>query len=222
MNPFLPSTQMKLQPWAKAFSNFQPELPNRQDALYSFFSSRMMGGSNPVTAALQRIGPIGWTGPISNTKKYKKAIQSWTKVGREMGSRNMNCWEAVYYVAYQAGTMSKNECTKQALFFQGYHKADITALRNHLGAPVPTPRMGDIVVWHSHIIDHVALYLGTAPQSPELNLATGSAEFIWQNSGLSCWGIQQTGCGFTHIAPFQKVKQNTKAPVSFFRPTWWF
>lgn len=232
MNPLLPSTQMQLNTWAKAFSNFQPKLPKRQDALYNFFSSRVMGGSNPVTEALKRIGPIGWRNPLGDTlgskkgptgvKKTEKFIKSWKKVKKESGEASMNCWEAVYYVAYQARTMSKKECLKQALFFYGYHAGDVVGLRNHLGISIEDPRMGDIVVWHDSKIQHVAIYLGMAPQSSELDIATGNAEFIWQNSGLSCWDIQQGGVGFTHIAPFQQVKQMTKGTLSFFRPQWWF
>ena len=229
MSQFLPSIQMKRQMYGRMLSTgtlAKPEFVERQDGLYKFFFSRLMGGKNPVLEALNRTGPIRWQAPKTSAKEEKADIQAWKKTSLEAGNLIMNCWNAVIYSAFQAGTMSLSDCVSKSIPLHAYKKRSASALKSALGNARSQPLMGDLAVWHSNKIVHVAIYLGRAPFAGSLKANVrhhNSSVFIWQNSGLSSWALPPVG--FTHIAPLSAVDANTartyKAKLEFFRPSWW-
>ena len=80
--------------------------------------------------------------------------------------------------------------------------------------------MGDIVLWRTNVVQHIAIYLGRAPVSTTLERNTpGLNEFVWHNSGLSSWDIPLVQ-GFMHIAPFDVLNRNTSGQPEIFRPNW--
>ncbi len=100
---------------------------------------------------------------------------------------------------------------------------DLKPLIEIFGVVKKSPVFGDIALWYSSKINHVAIYLGNAPVAATLDGKEDGGNFIWQNSGLSGWKL--SGGAFTHFAPFEAVNKSTSAggpKLLYFRPSWWY
>ncbi len=154
-----------------------------QDRLQKLFNHAGNGDTKRHAVcreALKRMGNCKWTPPNYGN------LNSWQRddgLGRDF--QEMNCWEGVFYLAFQAGIYDKKELVD---YYNSGDKNDTswnlltgqTSLGDTMSAgEIEIPMVGDLVIWPGtkggkNIIIHVGIYMGMEQ----------GQQFFWQNGKL--------------------------------------
>ncbi len=208
-----------------------------QDDLQDYFGARLMGDDSTrgrvCQQAVLRMGNIKWEGPSPTaTPPYSK----WQKNNGLTNERpQMNCWEGILYLAYQAGIYKKFDLYNYFINDKkgGMRQVGHTAFNllagiksvGNVGTPstsskgklTTNPSPGDLVIWSAMLpetmssnvigIGHIALYLGDA----------SNKKWVWHNGFPTVW---VPGCmmGHTGILPFDHCRDGAKTGKFYTAP----
>lgn len=196
----------------------------RQRTLQSHFEPLTAGIADAVTQrvvkkGIARVGKLLWA---ASTPVHGNAARfgNWSKTSRTTNSEanlQMNCWEAVLYLAYQCDAISKAECTR---YYQSATASD-TKLRSLFGTaavynpPGATPNMGDLLTFENgnNVVDHVAIYVGVY----------NGQHYVLHNLAFNgvTTGIQMGGSfHFEDMYGIVQFRYNNNVTVYYTRPFW--
>jgi hypothetical protein len=155
------------------FNNRQGAQATRQANLQAHFLGQLGGVGNPttmafLTAMFDRVGKLLWRSCLELSSNSAPAtIGQWRKTNAGDGAEEilqMNCWEAVLYIAFQVDALKKSHIKSLYKSKKAHHAAKITrTFGAHKQIGDGTPNAGDILTFYNHgkgEIDHVAVYAG--------------------------------------------------------------
>jgi hypothetical protein len=196
----------------------------QQSVLQNHFAGQLATIGNADTRRVMkkgiwRVGKLLWAASMPTAPNGAK-FAGWTKTKRSTGNEQnlqMNCWEAVMYLAFQCGLMSQQKCVN---FYQLATANDVklralfgTATQVNVGGGA-VPNMGDVLTFvdtnvNPAPLNHVALYAGTF----------GGQHYVLHN--LSYHGHTtglQMGGGF-HFESFTSVEMRYGGNVTIYYNT---
>ncbi|MBX3259234.1 MAG: hypothetical protein KF782_06040 [Labilithrix sp.] len=212
------------------FNNGQPVEALRQATLQTHFIGQLGTVGNATTRRLLkkmywRVGKLYWRACAElAARQAPHSIQQWRKTNRSTAAEEylqMNCWEAVLYLAYQCGALSTNKI-RRLYTNQGHHAAKLTQLfgtHRDLANPPPAhpPAPGDVLSFFNvnrGEIDHVAIFVG--------NDAAGTPHLIHNLQwNANTTGIQMGGCiHFETVANTMGLYQANPVTCFYTAPFW--
>ncbi len=201
-----------------------------QDTLQTHFDTQLATIGNAVTRRVMkkgiwRVGKLLWaaSSPVpTNAPRFNHWCKT-TRTTKSEQNLQMNCWEAVLYLAYQSDAITKAKCVNFYANGNGANPAVNDAnLRSLFGTaavfnpPAATPNMGDILTFedtgNGNVVNHVALYAGvhTGTHYVLHNLSYHAA-----TTGLQMGG----GFHFEDIASLN-MRYNNNLTIYYTQPFW--